>query len=91
MPLLAAPGYLLDGVFIGAAQTRPLMSTMLVSALCVYLPAWYLTRDWGNHGLWFALALFNLARGLSLGWVYARYTRTQRWITGQSPAGPVQE
>ncbi len=80
LPLLAAPSYLLDGVFIGAAETRPLMTSMLFSAFLVYLPAWYLTREWNNHGLWLALALFNLARGLSLGWIFRRFCLGGRWL-----------
>lgn len=74
MPLAAGPSYLLDGVFIGTADTRPMMLSMLVSTLLVYLPLWYLTRSWGNHGLWLALVLFNAARGATL---YPAYRR--RW------------
>ncbi|MFN2327448.1 MAG: MATE family efflux transporter [Chromatocurvus sp.] len=85
LPLLAAPSYLLDGVFIGAAETRPLMTTMLFSALLVYLPAWYFTQAYGNHGLWLAFALFNAARGVSLGWVFRRFSRHGCWREG--PAG----
>ncbi len=81
IPLLAAPSYLLDGVFIGTARTGPMMWTMLLSLLLVYLPLWYLTRGWGNHGLWLAFALFNASRGLSLFWVYTRNFRLNRWLT----------
>lgn len=66
LPLITAPAYLMDGVFIGTACTRELMYSMLVSTLLVYLPAWYLTLDWGNSGLWLAFALFSGARGLTL-------------------------
>lgn len=86
LPLLAAPSYLLDGVFIGAAETRPLMTTMLFSALLVYLPVWYLTRGFGNHGLWLAFALFNAARGVSLAWVFWRFSRGGRWLAGTAAA-----
>ncbi|WP_246139670.1 MATE family efflux transporter [Parahaliea aestuarii] len=82
MPLAAGPSYLLDGVFIGAAETRPMMVTMLVSAVLVYLPVWYLSRDWGNHGLWLAFVLFNAARGATL---YPAYRR--RWGGKQSLRG----
>lgn len=75
MPLAAGPSYLLDGVFIGSAETRPMMLTMLASVLLVFLPAWYLARPWGNHGLWFAFVLFNGARGATL---YPFYLRLRR-------------
>ena len=80
LPLIAAASYLLDGVFIGSAETRYMMTTMLFSTLCVYLPLWYVTRDWGNHGLWFAFTAFNAARGISLYYYFARLNRTGGWL-----------
>lgn len=88
LPLLAAPSYLLDGVFIGAAETRPLMTTMLFSALLVFLPAWYFTQSYGNHGLWLALALFNTARGVSLAFVFRHFCRRGYWIDGSRAVAP---
>ena len=38
---------------------------VLFSALLVYLPSWYLSRDMGNTGLWLAFALI---RWLRWGW-----------------------
>jgi MATE family multidrug resistance protein len=86
LPLLAAPSYLLDGVFIGSAETRPMMITMLASALLVYLPLWYATQPLGNDGLWLAFCAFNAARGASL-WLWYRYlNHGDRWLaTGHSP------
>lgn len=80
LPMIAAPSYLLDGVFIGAAETRPMMLTMLISTGLVYLPLWWLTRHWGNHGLWLAFTAFNACRGVSLFLVYRRYTRHNLWL-----------
>jgi MATE family, multidrug efflux pump len=86
LPLAAAPSYLLDGVFIGAAETRYMMTTMLFSALLVYLPLWYLTRSLGNDGLWLAFTLFNLARGVSLYYCYLQMSRRGGWLP--AAAGP---
>ncbi|MEO1080855.1 MAG: MATE family efflux transporter [Pseudomonadota bacterium] len=80
MPLVAAPSYLLDGLFIGAGATRAMMLTMLLSAGAVYFPVWYLSRAWGNDGLWLAFTLFNAARGISLGACYFMITRQDRWL-----------
>lgn len=74
LPLVTAPAYLFDGVFIGTARTRDLMRSMLVSTLLVYLPVWYLTRSLDNNGLWLAFTLFNAARGLTL---YRRFRQRQ--------------
>jgi MATE family multidrug resistance protein len=80
LPLIAAPSYLLDGIFIGTAETRYMMYTMMLSTVLVYLPVWYLTTGWGNHGLWLSFTLFNAARGLSLQLCYWHLSRTGRWL-----------
>lgn len=80
IPLLAAPSYLIDGVFIGTATTRPMMWTMLICTFLIYLPLWYITRDYGNHGLWFAFAVFSAARGLTLGLVFIKRMRREEWV-----------
>lgn len=81
LPMTAVWGFLLDGVFIGATRTRDMQNTMLFSALAVFLPAWWLTTGWGNHGLWFSLLMLMLARALSMGWLCWRHTRHGRWFT----------
>ncbi|MEP4145802.1 MAG: MATE family efflux transporter [Halioglobus sp.] len=80
LPLIAAPSYLLDGVFIGAAETRYMMSTMLVSVMLIYLPLWYLCTGLGNHGLWLAFTAFNLARGVSLYYWFRRLNNEGGWL-----------
>ena len=80
LPVLAAPSYLLDGVFIGSAETRPMMITMLASAGLVYLPLWYVTQPLENHGLWLAFCAFNAARGVSLGLWYHYLNQEERWL-----------
>lgn len=69
MPAIAVWSYLLDGVFIGTTDTRAMRDTILL-ALLIYLPTWWLTQGWGNHGLWFAFSVFTLVRSVSLGAVY---------------------
>jgi len=53
---------------------------MLFAALGVYLPVWWLTTGWGNHGLWFAMISLMLARALSMGLVYLHFDRQGRWF-----------
>ncbi len=72
MPLVGCWAYLFDGVFVGATLTRQMRDTMLFAALAVYLPAWWLLRPLGNHGLWAAFLLFNAARGAAQWWVLRR-------------------
>ena len=80
LPLLAAPSYLLDGVFIGAARTRYMMTSMLFSMGAVYLPAWYLLQGFGNHGLWLSFLAFNGARGATLWLHFLHLSRRDGWL-----------
>ena len=69
-PILGVAAFMLDGVFIGATQTRDMRNMMFLStviytaALAVFLPLF------GNHGLWLALMISFVARGLTLAWRY---------------------
>lgn len=79
MPVAAFVCYLFDGVFIGATWSRPMRDSMLFALLIGYLPAWYLTRDWGNHGLWLAMLVFMLARGISMSWLFRKLQISSLW------------
>lgn len=67
-PFVSSLCYILDGVFIGATETRPMRNTMVASTFLVFLPAYYAgTYIFGIHGLWLAMVLFMIARGVALG------------------------
>ncbi|OMH39591.1 MATE family efflux transporter [Motiliproteus sp. MSK22-1] len=70
MPLLGVWSYLLDGIFIGANRFRWMQNCMLLSVAAVFVPSWYFSQPWGNHGLWFSLSFFLLARGLTAGLLF---------------------
>jgi putative MATE family efflux protein len=56
----------MDGVFIGATWSRDMRNMMIVSFIAFFLVLWFATPVLGNHGLWAALHVFLLVRGLSL-------------------------
>ena len=64
-PLIGIAAWMLDGIFIGATRTRELRNAMAVS-VAVYVAALAVLLPLGNHGLWAALMILNLARGISL-------------------------
>jgi len=67
-PFVSSLCYILDGVFIGATETRPMRNTMVASTFLVFLPAYFIsTHLFGIHGLWLAMVLFMIARGVALG------------------------
>lgn len=82
MPLVAVWSFLLDGIFIGATDTRAMQNTMVLSVVGVYLPLWWLTQGLGNHGLWLAMLGLMAARGLSLGWLFRRRIQAGTWFSG---------
>lgn len=65
-PLVSVWSFVFDGVFIGATWSRSMRNSMLVSTALVFLPLWWLSRSWANHGLWFAFLGFLAARGLTM-------------------------
>ncbi|MGE0211593.1 MAG: MATE family efflux transporter [Parvibaculaceae bacterium] len=67
-PILGAACFQLDGIFVGATRTAD-MRNMMILSFAAYLAAWWtLEPMWGNHGLWAALAVFFVARAITLGW-----------------------
>lgn len=69
-PVLGWPSWMFDGIFIGATATRDMRNMMVLSALVYLVALLLLTPVLGNHGLWAALIISFVARGVSLG---ARY------------------
>ncbi|SIQ60823.1 putative efflux protein, MATE family [Rhizobium sp. RU20A] len=61
-----ALAFLMDGVFIGATWSRDMRNMMLLSFLVFAGSALALVPVLGNHGLWAALNLFLLMRGVLL-------------------------
>jgi MATE family multidrug resistance protein len=54
---------------------------MLLASIFVYAPVWYFSRELGNHGLWLAFVAWNLARSVSMGGLFFRFSRNREWIS----------
>jgi len=80
LPLIAVWSYQLDGVFIGAGKSRQMRDSMFVATVLVFFPVWWLTRGWGNHGVWFSLFLWFAARSCGLLIYYRYYTLGKSWM-----------
>lgn len=74
-PLLGLPSWMLDGIFIGATRTRDMRNMMVLSAAAFFLAVSLMLPVWGNHGLWAALMVSFVARGLTLGMRYPALER----------------
>ena len=66
IPPVACFCYQLDGIFIGASQTKEIRNAMVISVLGFISCSIYLTKYFNNHGIWFSLLLFMVFRSLSL-------------------------
>ena len=76
MPLVAVWSFLLDGIFIGSTWSREMRNGMILSAMTYGLALACFVPVFGNHGLWLAVAIFMVARALTLGLRYPRLVRT---------------
>ena len=65
-PLINSVCYIWDGVYIGATASKAMRNSMLLATLVFLLIFYLLHRAMGNHGIWLALTLFMLMRGLSM-------------------------
>jgi Na+-driven multidrug efflux pump len=70
MQPLAAVVFALDGVLIGAGDTRYLAGSMLLAGLGAYVPIALLALalGWGLSGVWGGLLALMGVRLLTLGW-----------------------
>ncbi len=66
IPPVASFCYQLDGIFIGASQTKEMRNAMFFTVVFFVIISIYFTKYFGNHGLWFSFLLFILSRSLSL-------------------------
>jgi MATE family multidrug resistance protein len=71
-PLIAVWSFQLDGVYIGATETRLMRNTMALAFAAFVLALSALVPAFGNHGLWAAFLVFLAARGVLLGALYPR-------------------
>lgn len=66
IPITGIAAFQFDGIYIGLTHTRVLRDMMMISFALYALAVTLLPQYWGNHGLWLALHLFLIIRGLTL-------------------------
>ena len=75
IPPFASFCYQLDGIFIGASQTKEMRNAMVVSVLSFICISIVLTKYFENQGLWFSLLLFMVLRTLTLRFYFKKILR----------------
>ena len=74
-PLVGCAAWMFDGIFIGAGRGRDMRNMMAISFVLYWGAVLVLLPLFGNHGLWAALLVSFVARGVTLG---ARYPALER-------------
>ncbi|WP_299547108.1 MATE family efflux transporter [uncultured Tateyamaria sp.] len=74
-PLVGCAAWMFDGIFIGAGRGRDMRNMMAISFVLYWLAVLTLLPLMGNHGLWAALLVSFIARGVTLG---VRYPALER-------------
>ena len=65
-PLVGIWSFLLDGIFIGATETKSMRNSMLISLTCFMVCATVLIPILGNQGIWISYFVLLIARTLTL-------------------------
>ncbi len=75
LPVIGCAAFMLDGIFVGATRSQDMRNMMALSfavyVVCIFL----LVPLLGNHGLWLAMLISFVARGITLA---ARYPALER-------------
>ncbi len=76
VPITGVAAFMLDGIFIGATRSRDMRNMMAVSFVVYLLAVWALVPLFGNHGLWAAMLIAFVVRGVTLGLRYPALERS---------------
>ncbi|MCA0906002.1 MATE family efflux transporter [Ruegeria marisrubri] len=71
-PVIGVASWMFDGIYIGATWTRAMRNAMVQSVAIYVVALFMLVPVFGNHGLWAALMVLNIARGVTMGWRYPK-------------------
>jgi MATE family multidrug resistance protein len=66
VPILGASAYMLDGIFVGAMKTKDMRNMMFISLIFYFLALILLVPHFENIGLWLALFISFVVRGVTL-------------------------
>ncbi|WP_223670670.1 MATE family efflux transporter [Kangiella shandongensis] len=81
IPLVAIWGFWLDGVFVGASAITTMRNSMMLAVVIGFIPMYFLTKGFGNHGLWWAFFAFLMMRALTSFWFLYKGIIAGRYIS----------
>lgn len=77
VPLTGCAAFMLDGIFIGATRSKDMRNMMVVSFAVYVVALLILVPMFANHGLWAAMLIAFVVRGVTLG---VRYPALERAV-----------
>ena len=72
IPPIASFCYQLDGIFIGASQTKEMRNGMIISVTIYLALSIFLVKEINNYGIWLALILFMILRASTLHYYFPK-------------------
>ena len=69
---IASICYQLDGIFVGASQTKEMRDSMIISVIIYILISIYSIKYFENHGVWFSLLIFMMLRSITLNYFFGK-------------------
>lgn len=76
VPALGVASWQLDGIFTGATRSAAMRNASLASLLAYLAMNAWLSRDFGNAGVWSAFLSYYIARALTLAMAYPALERS---------------
>ncbi len=78
IPPIASFCYQLDGIFIGATQTKEMRNSMLVAVIIYITLSLFLIKQIQNYGIWFALIILMILRATTLHFYFPKILKKFR-------------
>lgn len=75
-PVVSITAFMMDGIFVGATRTRDMRNMMAISFLLYCVAAFMLVPLYGNDGLWIALLISFVVRGVTMALRYPALERS---------------
>jgi MATE family multidrug resistance protein len=72
IPIIATPSFIWDGIFVGLTASASMRNSMILATLGFFAAFYWLEPLYGNHGLWAAMYIYMLLRGLVQQIMYSR-------------------
>lgn len=76
---IAFATFQLDGIFVGVTDSKAMRNSTVIAFLSMLLSGYLLIGPLANNGLWFALIIFVIVRGLVLLRYYPRIVNQTKW------------